>query len=474
MAAAAVVTLQRLYKDSPTDRSGDVPPAIKQMNGFADAVMHRASKAEGVPSYLMTDSAAWLIDAVGKDVELTEGVTFRVVSIDRKGTSDIGNVVIELRSDSLSANRLRDFANAVHDEYLAHVSQQLTRSPCVFQHKERPSMDFRGVPFEDKAQRRRYEIANAPTHIAFAKCPFQSNKTFDNLCGADARLVHERVRFFLENRAWYDAKGVPYRLGILLSGACGSGKSSCIKAIANLTRRHVVNVNFANVRTGSQLRRLFQSDDLHVYEDDDKSDVVKLHVPLGQRLYVMEEIDAIGCDVLNDRASSGRGGPAEQTAGGDELTLADILQVLDGMMESPGRIIVITSNFPERLDRALVRPGRIDLNVRFRDADANTLVELYKKLTDRTFPRKKLQSKLPDGKLSIAEATEVVFRTLGRRGNAASAAHSVEHVVSELCAYAAAKHDAVAEAEAGILAALEDVSPPTTACPPKIAEDALF
>lgn len=44
----------------------------------------------------------------------------------------------------------------------------------------------------------------------------------------------------------------------------------------------------------------------------------------------------------------------------DQLNLAGLLNVLDGVVDTPGRMVVMTSNFPERLDPALIRPGRID------------------------------------------------------------------------------------------------------------------
>ena len=45
----------------------------------------------------------------------------------------------------------------------------------------------------------------------------------------------------------------------------------------------------------------------------------------------------------------------------DKLTLSFILNVIDGIRETPGRIMIITSNFYEKLDKALIRPGRIDI-----------------------------------------------------------------------------------------------------------------
>merc|ERR1719426_472611 len=44
----------------------------------------------------------------------------------------------------------------------------------------------------------------------------------------------------------------------------------------------------------------------------------------------------------------------------DKLNLSGLLNVLDGVVDTPERIVVMTSNHPEVLDPALIRPGRID------------------------------------------------------------------------------------------------------------------
>ena len=424
--SGSVISLMRLYKDAPTDRNGEITSSVKQMNMFSDAVMHRASKSSAFPSYCLTNMCEWLINTENFNVPLDGDVIFKVLGIARKDLCEIQNVKIELYSKTMTANELRAYVNVLCGEYAAFMSQQLTSSSCIFEQKDRPNPDFRGSPYDDDVEKRRYDIANAPKYLAFAKYPFFSNKTFDSLCGPDTKLVHDRVKFFMENTAWYDKKGVPYRLGILLSGECGSGKSSCIKAIANLTHRHIINVNFANIKTGTQLRRLFQSDDLHVYEDDEKADVIKLKIPLNQRLYVLEEIDAIDSELTNDRRLSKRVAKERVV---DEISLADILQVLDGTMEVPGRIVIMTSNYPERLDKALIRPGRIDLCIKFGNASRETLVELYEKLTDKPFPRNYID-KLPEAQLSVADATEVMFRNFES---------SIEQLISELCIFAIGK-----------------------------------
>ena len=44
----------------------------------------------------------------------------------------------------------------------------------------------------------------------------------------------------------------------------------------------------------------------------------------------------------------------------DKLDLSGLLNILDGVVDTPGRIFIMTSNHPERLDAALIRPGRVD------------------------------------------------------------------------------------------------------------------
>merc|ERR1712211_60304 len=62
--------------------------------------------------------------------------------------------------------------------------------------------------------------------------------------------------------------------------------------------------------------------------------------------------------------SSATAGPLDKWKS-SKLTLATLLEVLDGVMEMDGRMLIITTNYPERLDKALIRPGRIDMKVKF-------------------------------------------------------------------------------------------------------------
>ncbi len=61
----------------------------------------------------------------------------------------------------------------------------------------------------------------------------------------------------------------------------------------------------------------------------------------------------------------------------DKLTLSFILNIIDGIRETPGRILIITSNNYYSLDPALIRPGRIDMTLEMKNASIDVIKEMY-------------------------------------------------------------------------------------------------
>jgi len=239
-----------------------------------------------------------------------------------------------------------------------------------------------------------------PTHKDdgdnFNEFPFESSKSFQNVFFQEKDKIVSRVKFFLENESWYAERGVPYTLGFLLHGLPGSGKTSTIKALANLTQRHIVSVPLKNIRNIEDLYKVFYGPTIN-----------KKTIPVNKRIYVLEDIDAASLkETVKKRApegimsvaqmddcqeaDSGRSSPSpKQTEKGilllkqseeteeKTLTLADLLEVFDGVMEMKGRIMVITTNHPEKLDPALIRPGRIDVNIEFGYCQPDDILDIF-------------------------------------------------------------------------------------------------
>jgi hypothetical protein len=259
------------------------------------------------------------------------------------------------------------------------------------------------------------------SHLLYTKTKFVTNRTFDNVFFEERDHVRDRTTFFLENRSWYDKKGIPYTLGFMFHGPAGCGKTSTVKAIAAEGRRHIINVQLSEIKTKAQLHHLFFNDEIHVYNG---TNTERYTIPVSERLYVIEDIDAMGDTVLRrewkkptpittkkmseDPFLAAR---EEQEKEKDTIDLSFLLNLLDGTLEANGRILAISTNFPERIDRALIRPGRIDMIVNFKKCNRAVIQEMADAFYDTTVAIP--DDSVLDYKWTPAEVNQILFRNFG-------------------------------------------------------------
>lgn len=143
------------------------------------------------------------------------------------------------------------------------------------------------------------------------------------------RLV-SRLTWFMGAEDWHSARGIPWKLGVILHGPPGSGKTSLIHALAS-----DLDLNIKYIKSLHGLGAAFLS--------GAKSD-----------LFVIEDIDTIASG-LNREAAREKG---DDRAG--VFPLHEILNSMDGMQTPDGLKFIVTTNHLDRLDPAIVRPGRID------------------------------------------------------------------------------------------------------------------
>jgi hypothetical protein len=215
----------------------------------------------------------------------------------------------------------------------------------------------------------------------------------------------------LEHKDWYDAKGIPYTLGFMFHGSPGCGKTSTIKAIANVGRRHIINLHLSEIKSKEQLTHLFFNDEIHVL-DNGKTE--RYTIPVSERMYVIEDIDAMGDVVLRRELKKPEVKKVQMDEFGNikeeenPIDLSFLLNLLDGTLESSGRIIAISTNFPERIDSALIRPGRIDMIVNFKKCSVNILIEMLCSFYD--VENVDLFDESLHEKWSPAEVNQILFR----------------------------------------------------------------
>jgi len=249
------------------------------------------------------------------------------------------------------------------------------------------------------------------THLVYTKAKFVTSRTFDNVFFQQKKQVRHRTKFFLEHREWYERKGIPYTLGFLYHGPPGTGKTSTIKAIANEGRRHIINIQLSEIKTKQQLQHLFFNDEIHVYNG---TNLERYTIPVSERLYVIEDIDAMGDTVLKREWKKPTVTKKEEPEPfmhreeeKDTLDLSFLLNLLDGTLEANGRILIITTNFPERIDKALIRPGRIDMIVHFQKCTLEVVNEMVCSFYDKEVA---LTDTSLDGKWTPAEVNQILFR----------------------------------------------------------------
>ncbi|EON65329.1 hypothetical protein W97_04567 [Coniosporium apollinis CBS 100218] len=167
--------------------------------------------------------------------------------------------------------------------------------------------------------------------------------------GVKERIV-EDIQAFLGARTWYLDRGIPYRRGYLLYGPPGTGKSSFIQALAGELDFNIAILNVSE-------RGL----------TDDRLNYLLQKVP-PRTIVLLEDADA---------AWVNRSQADEHGYAGATVTFSGLLNALDGVASAEERIIFLTTNHVERLDAALVRPGRIDMTVRLGEATESQIEALW-------------------------------------------------------------------------------------------------
>jgi chaperone BCS1 len=165
------------------------------------------------------------------------------------------------------------------------------------------------------------------------------------LDGELARFLLDDARRFLGNAAWYAARGVPHRRGYLLHGAPGCGKTTFAQVLASELQLDLCLLNLTH-------------DGLN-----DAALAELMREAPRKAMIVLEDVDA----VFADRRGGGGGLRATTTSGsrqqgaGSSVSFSGLLNALDGVASQEGRIIYLSTNHLDRLDPALVRPGRCDI-----------------------------------------------------------------------------------------------------------------
>lgn len=174
-------------------------------------------------------------------------------------------------------------------------------------------------------------------------------------------IRHSLTRF-ISSAEWYKEHSIPYHYGILLHGEPGMGKTSIAQAIANEFGARMYMMSGDNI---FELPEILQKQ-VNTYNLL-KGDYVVL---------LIEDIDSgLKAAALKNRIISKSDDEDEDNHANG---LATVLNAIDGVGAAQNIIYIITTNHKEDIDPALIRPGRIDLDIEIESVNFETFTKFMK------------------------------------------------------------------------------------------------
>ena len=442
-------------------------------------------------------------------VEIEDGVYLSVekIPINREskssggGAVDFKKIVFTLMtSRKNNITKIYDFLKKCEDIYTKKIESRMTDKIFIYEFIKSEANSGRGGGggggYNDDDDdggsygRRNQKMSN----ILCSEYELLSTKNLKTNCFfTDVDKIIKRIDFFINNKEWYQARGIPYQLGLLFYGPPGCGKTSTIKAIAQLLERHIVNVNdIEKIKKVTDLKNIFYGDYINGQ-----------YIPTNKRIYVIDEFDkildsisvkkisnqnananaaaasalaalnmqmmgmgmgmgmggmggvdddivlskviAVDSDTSSNEGVGGVGGGDENGkkrskgsgdgggVGGPNANLnlagaanmkpkysfndADMLTIMDGLVETSGRIIICTANDPSKISETFKRPGRLDEHIEFTKCTQQMMIQLLELFYDTKLGNELLEKITNAGsrieyKYSPAEINKICFHNI--------------------------------------------------------------
>jgi SpoVK/Ycf46/Vps4 family AAA+-type ATPase len=335
-----------------------------------------------------------------------------IESGDKKTNISKEEYQIEIWAENMSCQELLQYIEKITDEYEKEQREKSNRKKYIFT----------------------FDGRDPETGVKWQVAEFMNKRTLDHVFFEEKEEVVHFLEKFMKERELYEKIGKPYQLGILLEGEPGCGKTSFIVALANWFNRSIKDCQFNRMKTIDDLESCihcigYDNKDMSidkvimVAEDFDcMTDLAKSRKLIQKEndesimkaqkrndefqknmgSFKSEEAKAILCAIASQddmTASPHVVFPKPDPSKSRDITLSSVLNIMDGINNQPGRIIIFTTNHPETLDEAFLRPGRIDLRIKFGRPSRKVMhqiIQNWYKAHDEFYPGRNLVSQFEE------------------------------------------------------------------------------
>jgi SpoVK/Ycf46/Vps4 family AAA+-type ATPase len=161
------------------------------------------------------------------------------------------------------------------------------------------------------------------------------------------KLINQLAKFYISSDM-YDKYGITWKRVHLFHGPPGSGKTSTVLALASIFGKNICKLTLTPDLNSQHIELLFQS------------------IP-EESFLLLEDVDAL----FTERTS--------KTA----IDFSTLLNCMDGLTTKRGLVVFMTTNHVTKLDKAFIRPGRVDMCIEFNLPGKDELHEALKVLGEK-------------------------------------------------------------------------------------------
>ena len=334
-----------------------------------------------------------------------------IESGDKKTNISKEEYQIEIWAENMSCQELLQYIEKITDEYEKEQREKSNRKKYIFT----------------------FDGRDPETGVKWQVTEFMNKRTLDHVFFEEKDEVVHFLEKFMKERELYEKIGKPWQLGILLEGEPGCGKTSFIVALANWFNRSVKDCQFSRMKTIDDLECCihcigYDNKDMSIdkvimvaedfdcmtniaksrklIEKESEESIMKAQkrndeFQKNMETFKSEEAKAILCAIAgqDEMATPHVVLPKPDPSKSRDITLSSVLNIMDGINNQPGRIIIFTTNHPETLDEAFLRPGRIDLRIKFGRPSRKVMYDIIKnwyKAHDDFYPGRNLISQFEE------------------------------------------------------------------------------